>query len=238
MTEEDCSAGEAPAELGPGRVQVEFGRVDPADPDVGDGLADDTIVVLTSDNGPVLFDGYDDKAIDELKDHRPAGPWTGWKYLVQEGGCRVPFILRWPAKTGPGVRTQMLCLTDIFATAARITERKIPARAAVDSIDQLPVLLDDANQTKRTSVVLTGVSGATAYREGDWKLHQANTKKAPKDIGSGADAKDNRFVRANSAKDMLFNLAEDPGENHDLSARFPERVQAMKERLKSIQGAE
>jgi arylsulfatase A-like enzyme len=198
-------------------------------------LADDTIVILTSDNGPVLFDGYDDKAIDELKDHRPAGPWTGWKYLVQEGGCRVPFIVRWTAKTKPGVRTQMLCLTDIFATAAKITGRKIPARAAADSINMLPVLLDPAKPSARSSVVLNGVAGAIAFREGDWKLHLANTKKPAKDIGSGADDKDSRFARANSAKDMLFNLAEDPGENHDLSASFPEHVEAMKKRLKSIQ---
>jgi arylsulfatase A-like enzyme len=198
-------------------------------------LTDDTIVVLTSDNGPILFDGYHDNAIEDLKDHRPAGPWTGWKYLVQEGGCRVPFIVRWPARIKPGVRMEMLCLTDFFATAASITEHKIPTQAAVDSMDQLPVLLNEANQPKRTSVVMTGVAGAMAYREGDWKLHLANTRKPAEDIGSGADSKDNRFASANSGKDMLFNLAEDPGENHDLSARFPERVEAMEKQLKSIQ---
>ncbi len=170
------------------------------------GLTKDTIVILTSDNGPVLFDGYDDKATEQLNAHHPAGPWSGWKYLVREGGCRVPFIVRWPARIKPGVRSEVICLTDVFATMAGVTGHKIPDQAAIDSVNQLPVLLEETPEAKRTSVVLTGISGATAYREGEWKLIQANPSQGAKDIGSGAKATDTRFAMAITPKDLLFNL--------------------------------
>ena len=200
------------------------------------GLADDTIVILSSDNGPVLFDGYHDKAVEELKTHRPAGPWSGWKYLVREGGCRVPFVVRWPGKVKPGLRTEVICLTDIIATMAAATSQKIPNGVAIDSVDQLPVLLGKTDKPARTSVVLQGISGALAFRDGDWKFIQANGDKAINDIGSGAKQTDPRFVLAVTKSDLLFNLAADPGENHDLASQYPERLDAMRNALKQIQG--
>ena len=116
-----------------------------------------------------------------------------------------------------------------------MTGSTVPDGAAVDSINQLPVLLEETDQAKRTSVVLAGISDAIAFREGDWKLIQANSDKAVKSMGSGANAADTRFALAKTDKDLLFNLAEDPGENHDLSARHPERVAAMKKKLEAVQ---
>ncbi len=201
------------------------------------GLANDTIVILTSDNGPVLFDGYHDRAVEELNGHRPAGPWSGWKYLVREGGCRVPFIIRWPSHAKPGVRTELICLTDLVATMAALTGREVPAGAAVDSINQLPVILGTAQHPPRTSVVLQGISGALAFRQGDWKLMIGNADKAPRGIGSGADPADSRFVSAVIRHDRLHHLPDDPGENHDRSAEFPARVSQMRAALSQIQAA-
>lgn len=199
------------------------------------GVADDTIVVFSSDNGPVLFDGYHDKAVEDLKTHKPAGPWSGWKYLVREGGCRVPFIVRWPGKVKPGIRSEMVCLTDLLATLASVTDQKVPPAVAIDSCDQLPVLLGQTDKAVRTSVVLQGISAGIALRDGDWKYIQANGTKAVVDIGSGAKASDTRFALAVTDRDLLFNLATDPGENHDLAGAFPERLEAMKNQLHQIQ---
>jgi arylsulfatase A-like enzyme len=193
--------------------------------------------MLTSDNGPVLFDGYFDGALEDLGDHRPAGPWSGWKYLVREGGCRVPFLVRWPGRIAPGVRSQMLCLTDLLATFAAVTGAQVPAGAAADSIDQLPVLLDDAAAAPRGDVVLAGIGGSLALREGNWKLHLAGDPGKASGIGSGANPKDTRFVLAHTPKDLLFDLCADPGENHDLATRHPERVAAMKKRFAEIRAA-
>ena len=194
-------------------------------------LTDDTIVIFSSDNGPILFDGYYDKAIDDLKTHHPAGPWSGWKYLVQEGGCRVPFIVRWPEKVKAGIRNEMICLTDILATMASITNQKVPENIAIDSIDQLQTLLGKPLKPARISVILLGISGAIALRDGDWKFIKSNIDRTVNDMGSGAKATDQRFALAIAKSDLLFNLAEDPGENHDLSAQSPERLEAMRKQL-------
>ena len=200
-------------------------------------LSDDTLVIFTSDNGPILFDGYEDGSVEDLKTHTPAGPWSGGKYLVKEGGCRVPFIVRWPAKMKPGIRSEMLCLTDIPATMASVTGQENPANILIDSIDQLPTFLAASGNPARTSVVLQGISGAIALRDGDWKFIKSNIDQSINDMGSGAKATDPRFALAITRNDQLFNLAEDPGENHDLSTQFPERLEAMKKQLQSIQAA-
>jgi arylsulfatase A-like enzyme len=199
------------------------------------GLTGETIVILTSDNGPVLYDGYQDRAIEELNGHRPAGPWSGWKYLVKEGGCRVPFVLRWPGNAKPGTRTEMICLTDIVATMAALTGSGLPPGVAVDSMNQLPVILGTTQNPVRTSVVLQGVSGAMAFRDRDWKLILRNGKKATAGIGAGADSEDNRFATGNNPGDQLYNLAEDPGENRDRALEFPQRVAEMRASLAKIQ---
>lgn len=199
------------------------------------GLSDDTIVVLTSDNGPVLFDGYQDRSVEDLKTHSPAGPWSGGKYLVKEGGCRVPFIIRWPGKMKPGIRHEMLGLTDLLATMASLTRQKVPEKLLTDSIDLLPTFLGTTEKPARTSVALQGISGSIALRDGNWKFIKSNASQSINDMGSGAKSTDARFALAITQSDQLFNLAEDPGEIHDVATRFPERLEAMKEKLQSIQ---
>jgi arylsulfatase A len=76
------------------------------------GLADNTLVIFCSDNGPVLDDGYEDGAITELGSHNPSGPFSGGKYTVFEGGTRTPFITRWHGKIPPGVSENIVCTID------------------------------------------------------------------------------------------------------------------------------
>ncbi|MEX1115980.1 MAG: hypothetical protein WEB53_12070 [Akkermansiaceae bacterium] len=129
----------------------------------------------------------------------------------------------------------MICLTDILATMASAAGQILPENAAVDSIDQLSILLGTADGPARTSVILQGISGAIALRDGPWKFIKSNADQSINDMGSGSKPTDPRFALAITRTDLLFNLAEDPGENHDLSTQFPGRLEAMRNQLKSIQ---
>jgi arylsulfatase A-like enzyme len=197
-------------------------------------LADNTLVLFTSDNGPVFFDGYFDRSLEDANGHQPADGLRGWKYLVFEGGTRMPFIARWPGRVPVGVSDQMLCLTDLLATFAALTGTKLPPQAGPDSLNLLPVLLGEAKKPVRTEVVQHGISGALALRQGDWKYIPATAKKVAADIGSGANPTDRRFADSRISEPLLFNLRSDPGETNNLARQIPESVAALKQRLEAI----
>lgn len=197
-------------------------------------LADNTLVIFTSDNGPVFFDGYFDRSREDANGHQPADGLRGWKYLVFEGGTRVPFIVRWPGRVPVGVSEQMLCLTDLLATCAALTSQTLPREAGVDSLNLLPMLLGEAKKPMRTEIVQHGISGALALRQDDWKYIPATAKKGAADIGSGANPTDRRFADSRISEPLLFNLKSDPGETNNLARQMPERVAALKQRLEAI----
>lgn len=192
-------------------------------------LADNTLILFTSDNGPIFFDGYEDnaKADSDAAGHDPAGGLRGFKYLVYEGSTRVPFLMSWPAKVPAGVSDRMICLTDMMATCAAVTGAQVPAGVAVDSLNQLPVLLDHSTKAIRESVVQQGISGAYAIRNLDWKLIPANAVKQANGMGSGANPDDPRFAAAIVRETLLFNLAEDPAETKNLASKHPEKVKEL-----------
>src|SRR5690606_23149655 len=107
------------------------------------GLAEDTLVLLTSDNGPVLDDGYADGAVTLAGTHRVAGPYRGGKYSRFEGGTRVPWIVRWPGRVRPGVSDAMVSQVDLLATFAALAGQRVPAGEARDSMNLLPALLGE-----------------------------------------------------------------------------------------------
>ncbi|MHC4520564.1 MAG: sulfatase family protein, partial [Planctomycetota bacterium] len=104
-------------------------------------LADDTLVIFTSDNGPVVDDGYHDQAVEKLGDHTPSGPLRGGKYSAFDAGTRVPFIVRWPAKVKPGQSDALLCQIDLTASFASLTGQKLAHDDAPDSFDVLGAML-------------------------------------------------------------------------------------------------
>ena len=116
------------------------------------GLAKTTLVLVTSDNGPVVDDGYQDDAVAKLGDHRPAGPFRGGKYSNFEGGTRVPFIVRWPGNVSPGTSAAPLCQIDLLASLAKMTGTSVAVPNLSDSIDVLPALLGKS-KTGRTELV-------------------------------------------------------------------------------------
>ncbi len=179
------------------------------------GLKDNTLVLLSSDNGPVVDDGYQDEAVQKLGDHKPAGPLRGGKYSAFEGGTRVPFILRWPAKVKPGVSSALVCQVDFSASFAALTGQPAPT-AAMDSQNVLPALLGK-DATGRTELVEQG--GPVSLRQGSWKFIPANAGVA-RNKGTNSET-------GNAPGPQLYDLSKDLGENQNLAKTQPEQVESM-----------
>ncbi|MDG1895631.1 MAG: arylsulfatase [Fuerstiella sp.] len=184
------------------------------------GIADNTIVIFTGDNGHSHYTGWNDLV---QAGHMPSGPYRGHKGDVWEGGHRVPLVVRWPNHIVAGSSSnQMVCLTDLFATCAQTVGTDLPTSGAEDSISFLPSLLGKTNRTGRSSVVNHSNHGEFAYRDGSWKLVFKN---------SGRNREDSRG-RPTIAE--LYNLRTDVAEEHDLSKKHPEIVQRMSKALTTL----
>ncbi len=197
-------------------------------------LETNTLVILSSDNGAILFDGYYDHSFEDLNGHQPTGGLRGWKYLVFEGGCRVPLITRWPARIKPGVSGQMFNLVDLMATLAGIVGQTVPPKVAPDSLDLSPVLLEQTTNQLRHNTVLHGISDTLALRVGDWKYIPANAKAKSGGMGKGANPDDPRFAASHVTQPLLFNLANDPDEKTNVIAQHPEKAAALQQQLETI----
>ena len=178
------------------------------------GLADNTLVILTSDNGPVLDDGYRDRAVElnAAAGHEPAGPFRGGKYSAYQGGTRVPLVVRWPARV-PAGRTSdgLVSQVDFPASLVRIAGGDPAPFATLDSIDVADALLG-AGQSARDHVVSQGMGMALSLREGDWSF----------------------VARDDTSGDQLYNLAEDPGQRTNRIASHPEVAARLKDRLQAL----
>lgn len=194
-------------------------------------LASNTIVIFSSDNGPILFDGYFDRSVEDLNGHQPTAGLRGWKYLTFEGGCRVPFIAYWPQQIKPRISDEFVSLVDIYATVAKLTGQKLPSGAAPDSIDLSSVLLGTTNQNVRNHTVLHGIGGL-ALRQGKWKYIPATTGAGG--MGSGANAADARFAAATIPEPLLFDLENDPNEATNVIAMHPEIAKELARQLETI----
>lgn len=183
------------------------------------GLKETTLVLLSSDNGPVVDDGYKDDAVEKLGSHKPAGPLRGGKYSAFEGGTRVPFIIRWPSRVKPGVSTALVSQVDFTASFAALTGQN-PPQSACDSQNILSALLGE-DSVGRSEFVEQ--AGPLALRQGTWKFIPALSGPA-KNKSTGSET-------GNAPTPQLYNLATDPGESENLAKRHPEKVQAMSEDL-------
>ena len=180
-------------------------------------LAEDTIILITSDNGPVVDDGYQDGAVRDLNGHLPTGRWRGGKYTLFEAGHRVPWMVRWTGKIRPGESSQTVSFIDWMATSAAVANVSLPDAAAPDSFNLLPTLLGKATKPHRDHLVYH--AGLVGLRQGPWVLIPPNPGKAK--------AKGPSVVQ-------LYNLETDPSQETNLAATQPERVQAMTTFLRNI----
>jgi arylsulfatase A len=185
-------------------------------------LTENTLVIFTSDNGPVLDDGYKDGAVEKAGDHRPAGPYRGGKYSIYEGGTRTPFITRWPGTIKPGVSDEIVCVVDLAASMAALSGQELPGDACPDSFDLLAALLGTTGAHGRDHLVEQG--RGLALRAGDWKLLRHPNDKPVKAL----------TFQKGPGQFELFNLAEDPGETKNLIRQKPERAEKLKQRLEEI----
>ncbi len=188
------------------------------------GLGERTLVILASDNGPVVDDGYRDQAVELLGDHRPAGPWRGGKYSAFEGGTRVPFIVRWPGRVKPATSPALISLVDLPASLAALTGQALTGPDAPDSVNVLPALLGDASSGHQD---LVKQGGALSLRRGPWKYI------APHD--GPAFNKATAIETGSAPYEQLYNLDDDPGELKNLAAGDPERVEEMRRVLHELQ---
>ena len=193
-------------------------------------LADKTLVVVCSDNGPVLDDGYADLAIEKTGDHRPAGPFSGGKYSVYEGGTRTPFITRWKGTISPSVSDEIVCTVDLAASCAALAGQQLPENACLDSLQISDELLGKPNAHGRQSLVQqdNGASGTYALRSGNWKLHRYDKKTALNVVVKAQLA--NQKVPAY----QLFDLSVDPGEKSNVIDSHPEIADKLKAELARI----
>ena len=191
------------------------------------GLAEDTIVIFSSDNGPVLDDGYEDMAAELTGDHHPAGPLRGGKYSRLDGGTRVPFLLRWTGTVEPGVSDALVCQSDFCASFASLAGVDIPEFACADSEDLLDAFLGRSD-TGRCVLVTEGLQAKTLVRKENWVFLPALD--GPR-YGASAG-----YDSGNSHWDQLYDLAADIGQQRNLAREQPEKVAEMKELLAEIVG--
>lgn len=186
-------------------------------------LSRNTLVILSSDNGPVVDDGYRDGAIQHLNGHQPAGPLRGGKYSIFEGGTRIPFITRWPQHIQPGVSDALVCHIDFLASFAALTGQKLAAGEGPDSRNVLPALL---GQSKTGRAQLVEHARVLALRDGTWKYIEPGT--GPK--RSATTSTELGLAPAG----QLYQLADDLGETNNLLQAQPDRSRKLLEQLQLV----
>ncbi len=193
-------------------------------------LAENTLVIFCSDNGPVLDDGYKDDALTKNGDHRSAGPFKGGKYSIFEGGTRTPFITRWKGRIPPGTSDEIVCTIDLAASLASLTKAPVPDDAILDSFDVMDALLGRPGAKGRTHLVQqdNGRGGNYGFRSGNWKLQRHDSKKA-RNVHVEAE-----LANSDVAQYRLYNLSLDHGERSNVLAEHPDVAKDLQDQLQKI----
>ena len=181
------------------------------------GLTENTLIILTSDNGPVVDDGYADRAVELLGEHRPWGDFRGGKYSSFEAGTRVPFVVSWPAKIKPAVSEALVSHIDLFASFAALLGKEVPEGAAPDSRNQIDVL---TGKTKKGRDYIIEQAGSLSVSTAEWKY-----------ISPSNDGAYNALTNTelgNNKNHQLYNLKQDIGEKNNLAEKHPEKVEELK----------
>ena len=192
------------------------------------GIADNTLVIFTSDNGPVLDDGYDDMAAQMLGEHTPAGPFRGGKYSVFEGGTRVPMIVYWPSNTAHTRSNALISQIDIYASLAGLVKQPLSKNEAIDSLDMMEAFLGKTQAAR--DYLLEEAVGTVALRNANWKYIQpiSKNKKLP-------DWLDNKDIEMGfEATAQLFDLTDDIAEQTNRAGEYPELVEKLEYKTQEL----
>ncbi|MGV8814395.1 MAG: sulfatase family protein [Gelidibacter sp.] len=187
-------------------------------------LYDNTVIIFSSDNGPVLDDGYQDRAQELLGDHQPTGGLRGGKYSAFEGGSKIPLIIRWPDGKNKGmVSKALVSQVDFLRSFAQLTGVESVNADVIDSQNRLNVFLGD-DTVGRSSIVQESIRGPLSYLEGEWKYIEPFD--GPKLVPWGT-----KIETGFQKEPQLYHLKNDPNETENLASKFPERVKDFKEKL-------
>ncbi|MBK3516170.1 sulfatase family protein [Carboxylicivirga marina] len=193
------------------------------------GLSENTIIVFSSDNGPVLDDGYTDESVERLGKHQPAGPYRGNKYSAYEAGTRVPTIVYWPGTIVARESDALVTQTDLYASFAELVGHELEASEAPDSEAMWSTFAGESFEGRE---YLLEESVTLALRHGQYKyIHP--TKKNPswikleKNIEAGV-----------STEAQLFDLSNDVGEQENIASKNKKLVKKLQKEIERIQNNE
>lgn len=182
------------------------------------GLRENTLIVLTSDNGPVVDDGYQDRAVELLGEHRPWGPYRGGKYSSFEAGTRIPFIVNYPGKIKKGVSKALISQVDFLATMSEFLNVSLTEEQKKDSWPQLAAWY---GKDKKGRDYVIEQAGSLAVSDGEWKYISPSSKK-PYDALTNTEL-------GNSPENQLYYLKDDIGERTNLAQKYSDKVLKFKE---------
>src|SRR5690606_9906996 len=188
-----------------------------------EGILENTLIVFSSDNGPVINDGYYDGAIEKLGDHTPAGPLRGGKYSLFEAGTRVPFITYWKGRITPSRSDALVCQVDLFTSLAALVGSDTRGE---DSEDLLDAFMGRSDQGR--DVLVLEAMTKTAFRQGDWVM-------IPPYKGPAINTQVN-IELGNSEGFRLYNLRDDLGQRTNLASSHPEKLREMVIAFEAVRG--
>jgi len=191
------------------------------------GILDNTLIIFSSDNGPVLNDGYLDQAEQTAKEehYKPAGPFRGGKYSALEGGTRVPFIVYWKGKVQSKKTDALFSQMDLMASFADLLGKKLPANEFTDSRNHLSTLLGKSEKS-RSEVVEQAANMTLSIVKDGWKFIEPHKGPA---LLSGVN-----IESGYSEKPQLYHVAKDKSESVNLADKYPEKAKALQARLEEI----
>ena len=183
-----------------------------------EGILDNTMIIFSSDNGPVLQDGYYDDAVEKVGDHSPTGGLRGGKYSLFDGGTHVPFFVYWKGKIQPVQSKEFVCQMDLLPSLAKLVNAKVPGK--IDGIENLNAFMGK-EKSKREDLVIEAKS-KVAFRTGPWVM-------IPPYKGKKTNVTGNEL--GNLKNYALFNLVDDPNQEHNVAEKYPEVLENLKARL-------
>lgn len=188
-----------------------------------EGVLDNTLIMFSSDNGPVLNDGYYDDAVEKLGNHKPNGPLRGGKYSLLEAGTRVPFFTYWKGQIKPLVSDALVCQIDLLESIAKLVNVDVKS---TDSQELLDVFIGKSNKG-RTNLVIEA-NTKTAFRQGDWMM-------IPPYSGDPILEEVN-IEMGNDKEFQLYNLKKDIGQKNNLAKVQPKKLKELMKNFELIRG--
>ena len=188
-----------------------------------EGILENTLIIFSSDNGPVLNDGYYDDSDVKNGSHTPWGPYRGGKYSLFEAGTRVPFFTYWKGKIKPGVSDTMVSQLDLLSSLAQLVGSEVRTE---DSLPLLELLMGQSNYGRKEMVI--EATSRTAFKRGDWVM-------IPPYDGFAVNDKV-QIELGNDSEFQLYNLSNDVGQQNNLAFQNPKKLQEMLLAFEAIRG--